>query len=1198
MEAIQLKQKILCKHFQNNNIPRKNICTLNIKEAYDDELDETWKLFNGILPAENCINLNFKPITMLSEFDKKITYADLTPEFLIKFKNQYINLINLFYDIVINKLNIDTIIKNTEHDGSKNTKFSTKNNDIDIYLFKDFNYNTDFNESEKKDFDDLITFYDSIWDKREEIYKKDVLCKLYKISPSERPDWRKKKSDYCHNLSDEINWDFFNENSDDKLVKKKQIKIYKDIIKNKELENIEKKYIIYKNNYLNWDVLYRIDGLYKNGIIDDLGLFSSSTIYNKINKLFKIRKLQLEDLKRKMESGIKCNKIDTSYINQELEKINKNDDSKYTSPTFIKNSAIKKCNESQWSIKETSEVAHESKIINKEELYCLPILYQFIDPYNKDEPKSELPLNKRQYVYGSGDTIKIFKKNKQYFRSNPNESTTNETSENCFYNLIYYSQILNKLETACAINSDILFPLRFILKNPFKEDNKRLLSRYPENINPISFLKYTLVGLINIKRIDPLTNKDIQLYNFIFKTNDCKKTNFHHINGQYSHFIITNYLLEKVSISNFFPNKNITWDEFSMIYLFLKRKKDVYYYKKDEEYKNDTLNLFIHNKKYEIPPNLLKDLSIADDSIYNKINKKYTKFYNDIDSSFILNDGDYDILFPSIEPKKILGGSKLYNCEYITQYKHKLYELKFRLDKYDSKNLLEYKQHQLFGLFNVYLLLNNNVLNEINYKNFNFNIDKMINIRYYESIYNFDLIINKNRNILEINNKINYFINNCIYIANNKKISVTSDSLYTTNYDLHVFLPYINYTNRNYEKSLEYNESKIDIYNKYITKDELTINVNKKYNLIFSNISTYTKPFYFYQEEQSLNIKFIFIIYSLLRLEKNGDLVIGYGDISTIQSYQIINNLIPYFDKIIIYDTETKSKYKQTGTDVICKKFKDNFNINDFKNIIDEIFILDRTLGNNFHDINNNLYHTQYNKKINIYIQDYSINKKYDKKLLNDITEINNKKHFLLIKNYYDVIFLIKKFINTDKLKENIIKYQNYIRIVCSYKKAIELNLIKDQDNTPALKSYVAETVKELKKNNIAIKNIGIYKKLNKKDIDTQLNIEKLHVIQDFYYFIHGKEGDKKNNIFDLINFDKYKQNIYNLLENNKDVYLSFNSDNLYNIDIVSKRDDSYLLTTENKNFIDTILINYLNEIIDNVYDKQITNYYLDMYKL
>ena len=39
-------------------------------------------------------------------------------------------------------------------------------------------------------------------------------------------------------------------------------------------------------------------------------------------------------------------------------------------------------------------------------------------------------------------------------------------------------------------------------------------------------------------------------------------------------------------------------------------------------------------------------------------------------------------------------------------------------------------------------------------------------------------------------------------------------------------------------------------------------------------------------------------------------------------------------------------------------------------------------------------------------------------------------------------------------------------------------------------------------------------------------------------------------------------------------------------------------MSSENKNFIDNVLIKLFNEIIDHIYDKQNINYYLDMYNL
>ena len=152
------------------------------------------------------------------------------------------------------------------------------------------------------------------------------------------------------------------------------------------------------------------------------------------------------------------------------------------------------------------------------------------------------------------------------------------------------------------------------------------------------------------------------------------------------------------------------------------------------------------------------------------------------------------------------------------------------------------------------------------------------------------------------------------------------------------------------------------------------------------------------------------------------------------------------------------------------------------------------------------------------------------------------------------------------------------------------------------LDAYVKELVKKLKKNTIITKNIAIYKKMKSININETLNIEKLNVIKDFYYFIQESHKNKgKNNdtyIFDLIDFDKYKSKIYSLLEKNKDLYISFNDDDLYNFDIIHKKNEVYKMTSENKNFIDNVLIKLFNEIIDHIYDKQNINYYLDMYNL
>jgi hypothetical protein len=191
------KQKNILKSFfeiyHNLVIPKKNTVTLNLQSVYNDRIkiktknesgveiekeidDETWKLFNGECPSDEFLDakLNFNSMTD-QEFEKPFKKEELTPDFLKKFKEMYENLIEFYNQKYIDldkdkKTKIIQRTKNEEHNGSVNTVKSTTNGDIDIYLFKGFNYNEDFNESEKKEFEELMIFYDSFWERRNAIY--------------------------------------------------------------------------------------------------------------------------------------------------------------------------------------------------------------------------------------------------------------------------------------------------------------------------------------------------------------------------------------------------------------------------------------------------------------------------------------------------------------------------------------------------------------------------------------------------------------------------------------------------------------------------------------------------------------------------------------------------------------------------------------------------------------------------------------------------------------------------------------------------------------------------------------------------------------------------------------------------------------------------------------------------------------------
>ena len=1101
---------------------------------------------NLLIPKKNIFTLNIPNIS--DNFE------------LFKEDKRYDSLIDFYYEFITNKNNISNITNLNSHDGLKTNFISTKNKDINIYLFKGFDYNIGFNQHEKDEFTELFSFYDSLWDKRNEIYD-DISNKLKRllIPP------------ISHQTQNEI------------ISLKKILKI-------KETEDIHKNW--FKTNDPNWDTLYKLDNLLRHGIDGKLGYLSDERGYDKAKELIKERKEQLEQLKKNNCSN---KKISDKFINDEIEKLTENikENGKYINPhQRNKEYVIDKCNKIQWS--EEEEICDPN--INKNNLKDL--LYEFVNYDTKDDPPPSLPLNKRQYIYGFSENIEPYKKYKQYFRVAPYQDGIN----NCYYNLIEYSQLLNKLGSFCATNSDLLFPMRFILKNPYLED--RSLNKITKQINTIDLFKYTFIGMVSINRkiFDIITSnyKDIS-YNFFILKNETDKTNFNYIKGKFSNFLLIDFRLQIIDINTIFPLKNITWDEFNMVFKWL--NKDIYYYKEDEINQNKQINFFVHNKnKYpHIPEELKKKIILftSDSDMYKKFNITYNELYK----QDLLTDSYIDSLFKN---SSLSGGSKLFKTEYIMEsYKKNNINLDGIIHNLIEKYNIEigFKFNELFFLFDPYFLIHTHIINtNINNKisNIFFNIDDKINIRSFESLYIFNLINKNNMDILEINNYTNNSIYNCIFIANKNKISINCDTDLFTIYRHDSFNPYYDINNRynNDIKNIS-SSNKINIFNDYITKDIL-INVNKKYDLICCNITSASSKLWFLIEEQSLNLKFIFIIYSLLRLNKNGNLIISYGDILTIQSYQIINNLIPYFDDIIIHNEEVKEKYKQTGTNIICKKFKNNFNITKFNKMIHKIFSLDNSLGNNLIDINENLSENTYNDDTNIYINDYSINKKDNQKLLNNIKQSNIKKHFMIIKNYYDVIFVINKFINSDNLRENIIKYYNSLRIVCSYMKGIEFDLINKND-IEILKPSIQEIIKKLKKNTIITKNIAIYKKMKSKYIIEELNIKKLKIIKEFREIMNNENNIKKyteSDIFNIINFNDYKENIYTLLENNKDLYISFDDDTLYKINLIYKKKDTYLLTEENKIFIDNILIKTLNEIIDIIYDKQTINYYLNMYKL
>ena len=522
-----------------------------------------------------------------------------------------------------------------------------------------------------------------------------------------------------------------------------------------------------------------------------------------------------------------------------------------------------------------------------------------------------------------------------------------------------------------------------------------------------------------------------------------------------------------------------------------------------------------------------------------------------------------------------------------------LHNMIYNLKRY-NKQFINYKFNNLiFIIFPYSSLLNYNSIKQLNNNNileiFK-NKPNNILLEYYEITYIFNLIYKNNMNILEINNDRISNLNSVKYILNKKKFQCT--------YNIELFEAYV------LEKSkidIEYEKyNTLKRYNYFINKKNI-ININELYDLIYCNIGSYSDSLFFLEEEQSLNIKFIFAIYSIMRLKKGANLILSYSVITTEQSYQIINNLEDYFNKIIIYDPITCIP-KLTGTFILLMNYKNNFNLKKYEKKIDEIFKKDPTLGNDFSTYNNQLYFynlteysiQKYKESVKIYINDYKINKKNNELLLKKIIKIMYNKLYNLKKCYYNAYFLINNYANINNPINKIIKQTNYLRTIVSYYRGLELKLIDDNYN-----NYIKEIVKKIKKNKILEKKISDYISMRLKYNIYNLNLIKLDIAKDYYYHYNLKKSNN-DNIFELIDFKKYSLDLFDILENYEDVNIVYESKNLYQIDIKfkNKYKEKKILTQENKNFIQKILAIYLNKVIDTLYDKQESDYYLRKYNL
>ena len=604
-----------------------------------------------IIPELNLLTLNIKQVYL------KEKYSDAEADRIVAQFNenkQYCNLINFLYDKEIRNIPIPIRNNNTEHNGTRSTMKTSKHGDIEVYFLEGFNYN-ELTADQKADLEEYLCFLDSIWEMRDEkVYNKYKFAKIEKSTNYEKNKVLINKITRYHTRTKKDNEKVINLKKENLQLEDK-IKRYDAILKNKEKEDSEKKW----NNLeeFNFNTIYLIDNILRHGIIDELGWIDEYKSDN-ILKLLDMRRDQLKKVSDCLKKLCNTNQIKEKDIEKTTQFINFYDKEykKMTEILFPKigtyitphKKVINTCNNLLWSIPDSNNKIFTPDQINKIKNYSITyeeltsikelsslekdkiltkdidILYEFVDPFN-EYIDGIIPPNKKQFIYGFKDNIDFYKNFNNYFNIKPWNNNT--YSYLCNYEiLIKYSILLNKLNVACIANTNILFPLRYIFNKPYNLNgisniNNKYLQQIQVSNSPLFLHKNTIIGYIKVR--------GTSINYIILKSNEDRRVR-NLVKGDYNYFVMTNIRLEKMDYSNIVPTQNISWDEFNIMYNYL--KKPIYLYnperkpiiellKKKEEC-NSTFTLFVHNNEYQpdIPLRLLNKLTKITPKNYKDLN--------------------------------------------------------------------------------------------------------------------------------------------------------------------------------------------------------------------------------------------------------------------------------------------------------------------------------------------------------------------------------------------------------------------------------------------------------------------------------------------------------------------------------------------------------------------------------------------------
>ena len=365
-----------------------------------------------------------------------------------------------------------------------------------------------------------------------------------------------------------------------------------------------------------------------------------------------------------------------------------------------------------------------------------------------------------------------------------------------------------------------------------------------------------------------------------------------------------------------------------------------------------------------------------------------------------------------------------------------------------SKTILQIRKessHPLWKYSKIILWLGKKIENTI----LQYQPVSLLSLEYTEILYFFNL---KNKNILDISSKLAVTeIINYRNIQHNLNIK-SNDFIYLKCNILKI--------------QQEEQENIIFLYNRvqptfkpiiidtFPTYENFKEKISKKYDIIFLNASFGRYSMGDFWEHLDYQSNFTFIIFSLLSLTVDADMCIKLTGIKTYLTVDIIYILSKYFEEVKIFTPKLIYKTVTTRNFIICKKFKGLPEINEYLNIVKQMYNNDSSGGNKFNILNENIRkrytvskpitETNINYVFRLYDDDTRNSKEY-LKIVEEVKKYNNEKYKDSYVCWLHLDMLLDKIMNNDKKTiDNLKRIQLVSSIDYAEKNDLPINPIFD----------------------------------------------------------------------------------------------------------------------------------------------------------